>query len=454
MEQLQTTVEVGSRVRAVPLYRLLLACVIIYFLGFGTLMSNLGGQPDEPKHLYFSFRFAETWGIPKENLQSANTVTGNPYFYYWLNGAALKLSRLLVPGASSGQETYLLRMLSLCMSAATLIYVYKLAAKVTANRYAGVLAAFFLANTLMFVFVSSGVTYDNFMNLASAAAIYHIVSLYKREDYVRNTMLTGIWLSLGALAKEQGLLLASILFIAWLAYSIRSRSELSLGFGRMNIALAVLFLACLVLFTGFYGTNVVRYHHLKANCNQIKPAQACTLFAFRQALYHPINLRQIWNRRESIQNPVSYALSFWINQMLGSIWGVVSHNTFVPWLSISLHGLLILIAGACTVRYWKRGDQILTLLLLILIAYTIFIWMMNYLSELHYDFNHFGIQGRYLFPILGVLFTVMINYFLQISSVILRRAVLAISILIYFFGGLGLVIFRYAEVFSYWRISF
>ncbi len=454
VDQLQTAVDARPRVMAVPLYRLLIACVIVYFLGFGFLMANLSGQPDQGAHLYFSFRFGETWGIPKEDPTSAFAITGNPYLYYWLNGAALKLFRIVLPGASSGQQTLLLRILSLCMSAATLVYVYKLAAKVTGNRYAGVLAAFFMANTLMFVFVSSGVTYDNFMDLASAAAIYHIVNIFKREDYVRNTMLAGIWLCLGALAKEQGLLLAFILFIAWLAYSIRSRKELSFSFDQRNIAITAIFLVCLVLFLVFYGANVVHYHHLIARCEQVKPAQACTLFASRQPLYHALNLGQLWNNRESIPNPISYALSFWIIQMLASIWGVLSHNTFVPWLSISLHGLLILLGALCTVRYWKREDRIPTLLLLILLAYTGYIWMMNYVSEMHYDFNHFGIQGRYLFPILGVLFSVMINYFLRISSLFLRRTVITLSIMVYFFGGLGLFLFRYAQVFSYWRLYF
>ncbi len=437
-----------------PLYRVLFVLVLIYFLAFGILMTNLGGQPDEPKHLYYSYRFAETWGIPKEDPASAYRITGFTYLYYWLNGAALKIFHLLAPGGSPGQEMHLLRELSVCTSAITLIYVYKLASKVTGNRYAGVLASFFMANTLMFVFVSSGVTYDNFMNLASAAAIYHLVNIYGEEDFVRNTALLGTWLCLGALAKEQVLLLAFLLFIAWLIYLIRSRKRLRLTFSRANVAWIAVFSVVGILFLGLYGVNVVRYHHLIPSCPQVKDPQACTLFANRKPLYQAVDIQHLWSLRETIQNPFTYALNFWIVQVLAGIWGVVSHNSFPPLFSIALHGILILWAAICISRYWEKEHLVPTVLLLLLLTYTGYVLLMNYWNELHYDFRHFAVQGRYLFPVLGVLITLMINYFLQIRSLFLRKATLAFALVVYFAGGLGLFIFRYSQVFSYWRIHF
>jgi 4-amino-4-deoxy-L-arabinose transferase-like glycosyltransferase len=436
------------------LYRVLFVLVLIYFLAFGILMANLGGQPDEPKHLYYSNRFAETWGIPKEDPASAYRITGFTYLYYWLNGAALKIFRLVAPGSSAGQQMYLLRLLSVCTSAITLIYVYKLASKVTGNRYAGVLASFFMANTLMFVFVSSGVTYDNFMNLASVAAIYHLVNIYRDEDFVRNTALLGAWLCLGALAKEQVLLLAFLLFIAWLVYLIRARKRLNLTFSRANLAWIAVFSTAGILFLGLYGVNVFRYHHLIPSCPQVKGPQVCTLFAWRKPFIQPVNIRHLWSLRETIQNPFSYALNFWIIQMLAGIWGVVSHNSFPPLFSVALHGILILWACICISRYWKREHLVPTVLLLLLLTYTGYVLLMNYRSELRSDFRHFAVQGRYLFPMLGVLITLMINYFLQIRSLFLRKATLAFALVVYFAGGLGLFIFRYSQVFGYWRIHF
>jgi 4-amino-4-deoxy-L-arabinose transferase-like glycosyltransferase len=442
------------RILRVPLYRLLLLGVIVYFLVFGFFMANLGGQPDQGKHLYFSFRFAETWGIPREDPTSAFRITGNTYLYYWLNGVVLKVERFLAPAGATTRESYMLRLVSLCMSAVTLFYLYKLASKVIRNRYAGVLAAFFLANTLMFVFVSSGVSYDNFMTLASAAALYHLVNIYRQEDFLRNTSLMGIWLCLGALAKEQVLLLAFLLTLAWLAYLVSPRKRLGLSFSRTNLVLGTLLVASLVLLVGLYGVNLVRYHGLIPACPQVKSPQACTLFAFRKSLYQPIDIRQLWSERESIDNPFSYAFNFWGMQMLSSIWGIVAHNIYVPWLSISLHGLLILGAALCAMRYWKPEDQTSTVLVLILLTHTAFVLVMNYVSELHYDFRHFAVQGRYLFPVLGVLITLMINYFLRIPSPFLRRLTLILALIIYFAGGFGLFLWKYSQVFSYWRTYF
>jgi hypothetical protein len=444
-----------SRVAQFPLHSILLLVVVFYFIAFGIMMANLGGQPDQKKHLYYSQRFAETWGIPKDDPASIYGITGFTYLSYWLNGAALKIFRILTPGSSSGQETHMLRLLSVCTSAITLIYVYKLASKVTGNPYAGVLASFFMANTLMFVFVSSGVSYDNFMNLASAAAIYHLVNIYKQEDYVRNTALLGTWLCLGALAKEQALLLAFFLFLAWLVYSIRGRRCLSLTFSRANLAWIAVFSAFLVLFLGLFGANVFHYQHLIPSCRQIRAADVCKLiYADRKALYQPVDIGQLWSRRETIPNPFSYALNFWVIQMLEGIWGVVSNNWFLPLFSVTLHGVLILWAAICIIRYWKREHLVPTVLLLLLLSYTGYVLLMNYWNELHYDFRHFAVQGRYLFPVLGVFITLMINYFLQIRSLFLRKATLAFALVVYFAGGLGLFIFRYSQVFSYWKIHF
>ena len=437
-----------------PLHRTLLIATVAYFLVFGILMAHLGGQPDQTKHRYFSFRFAETWGIPREDPTSPFRITGNTYLYYWLNGAVLKIAHVVAPGADTLQETYLLRLVSLCLSALTLLYTYKLASKVTGNPYAGVLAGFFMANTLMFVFVSSGVSYDNLMNLASMAAIYHLVNIFKREDFVRNSALVGLWLCIGALAKEQVLLLAFLLFVAWLAYAIRARKSLSLTFGRANVAWITVLLVFFVLFLGLYGANIVRYRSLIPQCSEVKAAEYCTLFAERRALRHPIDIAQLWNKRETITNPFLYVFGFWTRLMLGSIWGVISANTYVPWLSVSLHGCLVLWAAVCVIRYWKREERIPTLLLLLFGTYLVYLLVMNYTNELRYDFKHFAVQGRYLSPMFGVLFTLMINYFLRIRSLFLRRMTLALSLIIYFAGGLGLFIFRYPEIFSYWKIYF
>ncbi|MHA1280550.1 MAG: hypothetical protein ACTSQ8_25615, partial [Candidatus Helarchaeota archaeon] len=125
------------------LHRILLIITLVYFIVFGILMVHTSGQPDQAPHFYFSRRYSETWGFPEENLNIKFTVTGQPYLYYWINGAIYKIFQLIFPNERF-QSALIWRLMSVFYSTITVLYTYKLAAKVTDNPYAGVLAAFFL----------------------------------------------------------------------------------------------------------------------------------------------------------------------------------------------------------------------------------------------------------------------------------------------------------------------
>ena len=437
-----------------PLHKVLLVLTLCYFLAFAIMMAYISGQPDSVHHTYLSERFSNTWGIPEENMRNRFVITGQPYLYYWILGAVTKIIRLAVP-AETLPSLLIWRLSSVLMSLLTVFYLYKLISKITKNPYAGVLGAFFLSNTLMFVFLSGGVNYDNLMNLASMAAIYHLVNLYKGEDFVRNTTLMGIWLCIGALTKEQTLLLALILFIAWLFYILKHNKSIKLIFNRVNWIRIGVFILLIGLMVSLYGVNYFKYNKLTPSCQQIKTKEVCTSFSDRIEKEVAVDLRWLWNIRNTFtDNPFQYVFSFWILQMLRSIWGIISHNTFVPMVAVSLHGALIIWGLFNLARYWKKTNHLQNLLIFILACYLIYVFQLNYSYELRYNFKHFAIQGRYLLPVIGPLYALLIDAFLRMRSITLKRLTIALSVILYFAGGLGVFIFRYAEVFAHWRIYF
>jgi len=345
--------------------------------------------------------------------------------------------------------------MSVIFSTITVYFLYRIITKVTSNPSAGVLGAFMLSNTLMFTFISGGISYDNLMNLTSMAAIYHLISLFKDEDFIRHTGLMGTWLCLGAISKQQGLLLATLLFVVWMYYIIRNHKKLSFTFKKKQIMIWLIFLISLGLFIGLYGVNLIQYHRLNPECEQIKPANVCTRFTEREQYYSPLSIRWLWySRNDTFNNPFQYAMNFWFIRMLQSIWGILSHEIFIPMLSVSLHGVLICWAVYCMIRYWQKKDRIQTMLLLVLLSYVAFIFFMNLKRDIEYDFMHYGIQGRYLFPVIGILYTLMIDYFLKIKVIFIKRLSLTLTIILYFAGGLGLFLVRYSEVFIHWRIYY
>lgn len=452
-EKIKLPVFKGIHLNKPPGYRILLVLTLIYFLVFGTFMAHTAGQPDQAPHKYYSSRFAEAWGIPEDNPDMPYVVTGQPYLAYWLNGTVYKVYRLLFP---SGQlrSDLLWRMTSVILSTLTVYYLYKLTTRATGNPYAGVLSAFLLANTMMFVFMSGGISYDNLMNLASMAAIYHLVSVYKKEDFIRHTTLTGIWVVMGALTKEQFLLMTLIIFLAWLFFVIQNRKRIHLDFNRTNIILAGAFLIALVLFLGLYGINLFRYKKPTPSCYQIKGIGKCGSFTYRSEFFSQLSLPGLWFKRDAFQNPINYALDFWAMLNIESTWGVFSHNTFILKLSTALHSLILLWFVICLARYWQKKDEICNVLLFILLAFVGFMFFFNYKQDVEYDFRHYAVSGRYLFPSIGALVTLMVHYFLKVRSTVMKRLTIIITAIIYFNGGLWMFLSRYSEVFIHWRIYF
>ena len=435
-------------------YKVVLVIVLLYFIGFGYLMIFHGGQPDQAKHYYYSQRYAETWGFPEDDPKSEYHIKDNVYLYYWFNGAASKILHYLVPGANASSERFLWRLISILLSTATLFYVFKLASKLSRNKWGGVLAAFLGANTLMFVFISGGVSFDNFLGLSSAAALFHLACLLKHDDFVKNTVLMGIWLSWGALSKNEGALLAFILFGVWLIYFMKYRRNIKYQFSPLSIILMVIMALSFGLFLELYGFNLIKYHKPIPSCNQVKTEEACTRFSLRVSQRQEINFSELWLQRNTIVGPFEYIFNFWILQMLRSIWGIISHKTFVSKFFTSLHGLLIIWTIFCIVRYWKKADMEFTVLIIIVISYVGYVFCLNYLSELRYGFRHYAIQGRYLFPVFSAFLTLTTNYFLRIRPPFVRRLTASLALIIYFGGGLGVFIFKYSEVFVHWRLFY
>jgi len=454
-EKAQSSLRLGNKInfKKPRIFHVLLVFTLIYFIVFGTFMVHTDGQPDQSPHRYYSIRFSETWGIPEEDNTNNRIITGKPYLAYWIYGAIYKITHAFLP-SNTISRIQLWRLVSVSISALTVYFLYKLTTKATNNPYAGVLAAFFLSNTMMFVFISGGISYDNLMNLAGMAAIYHLVCLYKKEDFVKNTAAIGIWVAVGALSKEQFLLMTLIVFLAWLFFVIRNFRKIQFVFNRRHIVVSVIFLVAIGLFLGLYGTNLIRYSRTTPMCKQIIGEERCNSFDYRWEYYNKISYPGLWFNRDTFQNPINYTFDFWSMLEIQSTWGILSHNTFMPKLSTAMHSILILWSFLCLARYWKYKDAVANVLVFVLLGFSSYVFIFNYKQDIEFNFHHYGVTGRYMFPVLGALLTLMVYYILKIRSRIVLRISIIAAILINFYGGLGMYLSRYSEVFLHWRAYF
>ena len=435
----------------INLHKIMLILTIIYFVIFAILMVHTDGQPDQAPHYYYSQKYAGTWGIPDNDPYTYRMITGQPYLYYWINGVVYRFFYSLFPN-SKLRPVMMWRYLSVLYSTFTVFFTYQLSKKVTKNPYAGVLSAFFLSNTLMFVFMSGGLSYDILMNLAAIAAITHLVNLYQRKDFIYQTAATGIWVIIGSLSKKMFLLLTLIIFLAWLFFVIRNYKHIKIKFTKKNIIASLVFLIFLILFLGLYGVNLIKYGNITPTCAQIKASDRCRTYSYRYEYYQPVSFQWIWFVRDKLADPIKYALTYWIYKMWESIWGILAQNSFAPIFSISLHGILTIWAFIQFFYNWRTKDWISKLLFIIMLSYCGYVFFWNYKTDVEFSFQHYGVTGRYLLPILGVLLTLMTNSFIKIKSKLLKQITIAFVVILYFTGGLGMYISRYATLFSHWRV--
>jgi len=238
---------------------ILILILLVFAISSVYIALNLaeGIIPDEGAHFIFSKVYAGTWGIPPDSPETYAQgwyIAHNPFLYHWINGRVINLTLLLKPAANDRQLLVVLRLTSVLYSLGTLVFCYLLAKELIRKPWWPLLPVFLLANTLMFTFLSSGVSYDNLVNLLCMAGLYFLVRVFNGKNYFNNSLGWLVCICLGCLAKYTVLPLALFTFIAWLVYTLRMRKaifplpKLSKGQTALLIMLILLVLGNLAIY--------------------------------------------------------------------------------------------------------------------------------------------------------------------------------------------------------------
>ena len=164
--------------------KVVLACILLAFAIASVYVAlNLaeGIVPDEKAHFIFSKVYATTWGIPPDSPETYAQgwyIAHNPFLYHWINGRVINLIMFFNPAASNWDLLIVLRLTSVLYSLGTLYFCYLLAKELIRKPWWPLLPVFLLANTLMFVFISGGVNYDNLVSLLCMAGLYFLVRVF------------------------------------------------------------------------------------------------------------------------------------------------------------------------------------------------------------------------------------------------------------------------------------
>lgn len=436
---------------------LFVVILVVFVVCAGYFALNLDNDliPDESSHFYLSTQFATTWGTPAmtDHLFELGNIQLNrqPFVYYWINGRLLNLLYLVLPGISEWRQLLFLRMFNVLYSTGTVIFAYLLALQFLRKRWWPLLVAFLTTNTLMFVFLSGGVSYDNLANLCSVAGIFYLFRVLEGKKFITYSLTWFFFIGLGVLVKKTILPLALVMFIFWLIYLIRNRASIDIR-REMNwkiFTIGLLTLAIMGINLSIYGVNLVKFKALVPNCTDLHTQQQCDLSVFvkrAQDMEFPkekITLREVIEQNKL--NPVYYFQVYWLNQMQTTIYGIMGHQVYYPLHLITFYWVFYLFVYAIVIKYWERRNFIYYTLLGIAISYLLAILLVSYNEELISNFQHTAIQGRYLFPVMVPVYLLVVDLFSRIANRVVRRVSIIYTVLLFAVGGPVLFLLHFAS---------
>lgn len=428
--------------------------------------------PDEVTHFGVCKIFSKVFLLPENSPDSYQygLVTNIPWLYYWIMG------KILVLNIFGMSDLVFLRILNIPIAFATVYYVWRLLRLLTEDRLTEILVIVAMTNTLMFSFLSASVSYDNLASLMAAMAIFYLFAFFKER---RGELLALSFLSLlaGCLTKLTFLPLAIILSILLGLREFKNMrtaaSEVNKFFkssGKRGVVLLSGILIGLLLNVQLYGGNFVRYGTITPSMETVLPLEKAMQYrlAARNHIFNlfkqgkitiekardmAAHITHTGDRETAIGLVENYAYAqqagfkplgplpytaMWILQMLSTSFGIKAHIgmpnhgfSFIP-----LTVLVLFALAACAVR-WRPWDLdwFPTSLMGISVCYAAFLLVkINYPNYIDSTDIVLTVAGRYIFPIMGPVYTVSCLYLMRLFKGEKSRLMLAA------FAALALVI--------------
>jgi hypothetical protein len=438
----------------------ILILLVFSFYGFFIAFNLDGGIiPDEPAHFLFSKHYATTLGIPPDTIETAAKgwyIQHNPFLYHWISGRVINLVQIILPVANDWQLLVVLRLVSLLYSLGSLIFCFLLSREIIKDKWYQLLPPFLLSNTLMFVFLAGGANYDNLAVFFCMAGLYFWIKVFTRNDYLTNSLSWMILISLGTLVKYSILPLALFMFITWLVYSLKKRKTIFpltlLSWQQYMMIGSLVGLICINF--AIYGYNLIVYKWILPECKDLLTVELCDLSPYI-GRFREFALNQKLTIDDSINlgypNPIGYIVLIWLPKMCERIFGILGHKSYFPSYVIYFQ-LLFLWMGLLAARYWNQFPFVIISSLIISISYGLVLAFFNYDTELVYGFKNFALQGRYYFPVIGLVFALFGYTLDQVGNKPIRTITVILTVILFLAGGPIQFLWHYNDVFSTWFI--
>ncbi len=442
-------IEKFTNEKKAPLLTLVVTLVI--FVSFALYLAfniRMGISPDSKYHLEVSQAYSKVVGIPENTPDTYQwkDITRIPYLSFWVNGRMLNLNEKLL----NFDQVFLLRIVNILTALGTLSFVYLLSKRLIKSSWGQILPTFLLSNTLMFVFLSSSINYDNLAILFCTAAIYFLVKYLQEPKRLSNSLLMFIFLLLGSLTKNSVLPLALILVIVWAVFLFKSNVLNEKFFKQFitfpNILLILIILILLLLNFDIYGVNLLIYNKLIPSCTDVLHYEGCLENGvFARSVY---KIPRVFdgNMFEAVKliakgeriGPLLY-LPYWIVEMSKKIFGIMGDRSlymrywYLPFYFMYFFmGIYLIFQNRKRFKVEDKGLLVISIFYTLIVAYYV-----NYKAYITHDWPDLGLQGRYIFPVLAPMYVLFSKYFLRIENKKLLNILLGALILLFVVGNIG-----------------
>jgi len=413
--------------------------------------------PDEITHFDFSKQFSTTLGIPPELPEAykyGTYITQSPFLFYWINGRIINIADVIFPSLSEWQLLIILRVINVIYALGTVYFCYLFSKEFIKKKWWQLLPVFFLTNTLMFVFLSGGVNYDNLINFLCFAGLFFLARVFNQHNFLLNSLAWMICITLGCLTKFTVLPLALAMGIAWIICIITKKNQiLPIRFNKgKTILLSIVLLILIIGNLAIYGYNLAVYQSLLPKCEDIFTEEECKLDFYKMRMAK-FGLEEKLTLVESVKlgypNPVEYSIH-WILGYMNSIFGIGSHKNYKTLFRLISHLSLFLWVFSIAIIKKININRKNFSFVAIFLFYLLTIFINNYNNNLISGFRNFGQNGRYFFPVISILFVALTKGVMKIPHVVVRKLTLIFALVLYFSTGPLTFIYRYDIVFSDW----
>jgi hypothetical protein len=307
----------------------------------------------------------------------------------------------------------------------------------------------------MFVFLTGGVNYDNLANLFSMAALYFLVRTFTRKDFLTNSLIWMTLIALGTLVKFTLLPLALAMSLAWLIYILINRKSLvPLQITRPKpVILLFILITLLIINFSIYGINLIKYQSLRPGCRDILESSQCEISPYvtrHQEMALDNKLTVLESIKRGYPNPIEYSSNTWIRNLFLRTYGILGHLHYYPYDLIDYYQILFYVSIGLGVLFWQKSPFSVYSLIGISLFYAGVLLIQNYQTELSYGFQHISLQGRYIFPVIGLGYILLTLFTKRIPIRVLRVFFLVLIMALFFYGGPLTFIIKYETIFSEW----